>query len=363
MGDNTTVSVKKEFGVSLDIARSISNREFTVVEGDTGNVLKITLNNDGAPVDLTGCRVMALFSKSDGTTVCQDSGEAGSGVSVGGTNNNEITIALFASSVSPGMVECEIQVYSGSGQETLITTAQFNFKCRRGILNADTVAAVPQYPILVSLIRDMNEIEASTENLIESNISIQAAEEKRVLAETQRSNAENTRNSNEAERKQAEMERDASEKVRANKFNQKERELDELMDTASGLIAELQGAGEGSTPIRSIVGILKGDGTEISAAQSGVDYEAPAAEASALPESGTALSEDTVYTPTSAVGTYQFVPPASGWAHGSFTTAENAAVTFAGGSRFLGQAPERAAGKTYEFDGLDCVWAIQEVSG
>lgn len=62
MGDNTTVSVKKEFGVSLDIARSISNREFTVVEGDTGNVLKITLNNDGAPVDLTGCRVMALFS-------------------------------------------------------------------------------------------------------------------------------------------------------------------------------------------------------------------------------------------------------------------------------------------------------------
>lgn len=82
-----------------------------------------------------------------------------------------------------------------------------------------------------------------------------------------------------------------------------------------------------------------------------------------MPESGTALSEDTVYTPTSAVGTYQFVPPASGWAHGSFTTAENAAVTFAGGSRFLGQAPEIAAGKTYEFDVLDCVWAIQEVSG
>ena len=39
--------VTKSFKVTLDIARSISNREFSVVEGDTGNALSITLNDDG----------------------------------------------------------------------------------------------------------------------------------------------------------------------------------------------------------------------------------------------------------------------------------------------------------------------------
>ena len=46
--------VTKSFKVTLDIARSISNREFSVVEGDTGNTLSITLNDDGKAVDLTG---------------------------------------------------------------------------------------------------------------------------------------------------------------------------------------------------------------------------------------------------------------------------------------------------------------------
>lgn len=65
--------VTKRFEIALDISRSISNREFTVVEGDTGNVLHITLTDDGVPVDLSGCRVLAIFSKSTGTS-SQDSG-------------------------------------------------------------------------------------------------------------------------------------------------------------------------------------------------------------------------------------------------------------------------------------------------
>ena len=72
--------VTKSFKVTLDIARSISNREFSVVEGDTGNTLSITLNDNGKAVDLTGCRVLALFSKSNGETVCQDSAEQNGGV-------------------------------------------------------------------------------------------------------------------------------------------------------------------------------------------------------------------------------------------------------------------------------------------
>ena len=95
--------VTKSFKVTLDIARSISNREFSVVEGDTGNTLSITLNDDGKAVDLTGCRVLALFSKSNGETV-----EQNGGVTIGGQSMNEISIELFASSVAPGMVESEI---------------------------------------------------------------------------------------------------------------------------------------------------------------------------------------------------------------------------------------------------------------
>ena len=34
-------TVKKTFDIALDIAASSSNRAFTVVEGDTGNVLRI----------------------------------------------------------------------------------------------------------------------------------------------------------------------------------------------------------------------------------------------------------------------------------------------------------------------------------
>ena len=80
--------VTKSFKVTLDIARSISNREFSVVEGDTGNTLSITLNDDGKAVDLTGCRVLALFSKSNGETVCQDSAEQNGGVTIGGQSSS-----------------------------------------------------------------------------------------------------------------------------------------------------------------------------------------------------------------------------------------------------------------------------------
>lgn len=161
--------VTKSFKVTLDIARSISNREFSVVEGDTGNTLSITLNDDGKAVDLTGCRVLALFSKSNGETVCQDSAEQNGGVTIGGQSMNEISIELFASSVAPGMVESEIQVYSGSDLTTLVTSAQFNFKCRRGILNGDTLAATREYPLLTALIKETQAMQARLEAMLSQN--------------------------------------------------------------------------------------------------------------------------------------------------------------------------------------------------
>lgn len=81
--------------------------------------------------------------------------------------------------------------------------------------------------------------------------------------------------------------------------------------------------------------------------------------ATSLPASGTPLALDTIYNVTAAVGTYAFVAPASGWAHGYFATGASASVSFSG--QFLGAAPSVEASKTYEFDVHNGVWAVQEV--
>ena len=107
-------------------------------------------------------------------------------------------------------------------------------------------------------------------------------------------------------------------------------------------------------------GILKGNGAGgVSAAVAGTDYQAPAAQATALPTSGTALTANTLYNVSAAVGTYSFKAPATGWAHGKFTTGSSASVSFAG--TFMGAAPTIEASKTYEFDVYNGVWAVQEV--
>ena len=78
-----------------------------------------------------------------------------------------------------------------------------------------------------------------------------------------------------------------------------------------------------------------------------------------LPDSGTALTANTIYAVADAVGTYAFTPPATGWAHGKFTTGSSVSVSFSG--TFMGAAPTIEANKTYEFDVYNGVWAVQEV--
>ena len=78
-----------------------------------------------------------------------------------------------------------------------------------------------------------------------------------------------------------------------------------------------------------------------------------------LPASGTALTANTIYAVATAVGTYAFTPPATGWAHGKFTTGSSVSVSFSG--TFIGAAPTIEANKTYEFDVYNSVWAVQEV--
>ena len=235
--------VTKSFKVTLDIARSISNREFSVVEGDTGNTLSITLNDDGKAVDLTGCRVLALFSKSNGETVCA---EQNGGVTIGGQSMNEISIELFASSVAPGMVESEIQVYSGSDLTTLVTSAQFNFKCRRGILNGDTLAATREYPLLTALIKETQAMQARLEAMLSQNEAIAAAEKERASAEAIRKQAEKQRVSSETLRNNAEAGRSTAESGRRSAETARVNEFNAIKAQAEALIAELEAAKGGA---------------------------------------------------------------------------------------------------------------------
>lgn len=149
-------TVRKYFDVALDIAASIGNRAFTVVEGDTGNLLRISLTDGGEPVDLTGCRVIAVFSKSNGTAA-QDSAQEEGGVLLRGALNNELHIQLYPASFAPGMVECELQIYSDASLSTLATTAKFNFNCRPAMLSEDALTSTPELPMLRSL---MDQVEA-----------------------------------------------------------------------------------------------------------------------------------------------------------------------------------------------------------
>lgn len=156
------MSVEKRFSVSLDVKQPTSNRDIEVVEGDTGNILVVTLTDNGEPVDLTDCKVCAVFAKSNGTAM-QDTD--GNGMTIAGEHNNEITIELYNTSFSPGLVTCEVQVFSGENMGTLITSAQFNFNCRRGIANADTVQSTDEWPLLVGLLQQVAEASDELEEL------------------------------------------------------------------------------------------------------------------------------------------------------------------------------------------------------
>lgn len=134
----------------------------------------------------------------------------------------------------------------------------------------------------------------------------------------------------------------------------------EEISQSSGVPITVEGLTEinEGTP-SNISGLVKGDGSTLQAAIAGTDYMALPATATTLPTSGTALTENTIYYVTDAVGTYAFVPPSTGWAHGYFATGASVSVSFSG--NFLGTVPTIEASKAYEFDVYDGIWAVQEV--
>lgn len=213
-------AVKKRFEVPVDLKRPVPIREFEVVEGDTGNEIEVTVTDGGVPVDLDGHCVIAVFSHSNGVSCI--SGENGIA-----TDGNKATISLMTDAFSNGMVECELQIYSSTESEDpdfsendiLVTTAKFNFKCRKAILNGDTTECEPHFPLLTGLIGSVEEAETARAEAEASRVTAEngraAAEQLRVLAENGRVLAESARASAENARAQAEAARALAEAERA----------------------------------------------------------------------------------------------------------------------------------------------------
>lgn len=165
------MSVTKTFNITLDVTTPLSNEEFRVKQGDTGNVFVITLVDDGAAVDLTNCRVVALFTKGDRLAM-QDNWTDEGGIAISGDSHNIITIELFNGSFVPGLNECEIQVYSGDDLDVLVTSASFNFRCARSLINEDTIISMEEYTLLTSLIASVQGvINGAQSNWTEADIN------------------------------------------------------------------------------------------------------------------------------------------------------------------------------------------------
>ena len=148
--------VLKDFSANIDLKQSLVNEDVKVVEGDNGNVLVLNIVKDGLPVDLTDCLVQIVFAHS-GRTVWQDSSSPTGGITISGDDNNIVTVRLHSDSYAPnGITVCQVKVYSGVGQETLVSSARFSFKSELSLLNAETVESIEQYSILVTLIETVN---------------------------------------------------------------------------------------------------------------------------------------------------------------------------------------------------------------
>lgn len=135
----------KEFSITLDMKRPLAFHPFEVVEGDTGNVLTILLENDGTAMELTGCDICILFASSKGFAM-QD---LTSGLALG-SETGELQLELYPESFGAGDVRAEVQVYSGTQKKTLVTSKTFTFRCRTSLLGEGILQASDAYPPLIT---------------------------------------------------------------------------------------------------------------------------------------------------------------------------------------------------------------------
>ena len=94
----------KDFSITLDMMRTLPFRPFEVVEGDTGNILHVTLLNNGDAMDLTGCTIHIAFASSIGFTMQSET----SGITKS-AQTGAFDIALLPTAYGAGNVSADVQ--------------------------------------------------------------------------------------------------------------------------------------------------------------------------------------------------------------------------------------------------------------
>jgi hypothetical protein len=146
----------KDYSITLDMMRTLPFRPFEVVEGDTGNILHVTLLNNGDAMDLCGCSIHVAFASSSGFSMQDET----SGIEkTAGTGTFDI--ALLPSAYGAGNVSAEVQVYSGEHNDTLVTSTRFDFRCRKSLISGEIIHANAAYPPLIEAARVANEAAAA----------------------------------------------------------------------------------------------------------------------------------------------------------------------------------------------------------
>lgn len=149
------MGVYKTHYVNLDMYEPPSGKKFRVVEGDTANIIQITLTDRGVPVDLTGCKVLVAFAKG-AQPVEQDTD--GNGVTITGDDHNVILVDLYASSFTNGENTAQVVILSGEGSSLQATSARFNFDGERAIISENTLPAEPSWPLLQTALNTLANI-------------------------------------------------------------------------------------------------------------------------------------------------------------------------------------------------------------
>ncbi|MCE5188967.1 MAG: phage baseplate upper protein [Eubacteriales bacterium] len=142
----------KDYTITLDMMRTLPFRPFEVVEGDTGNVLHVTLLNNGDPMPLDGCKINIAFASSSGFAMQDET----SGI-VKKAASGTIDITLLPTAYGAGNVCADVQIYSGEEDGTLITSTRFDFRCRKSLISGDIIRANMAYPPLVEAARSAND--------------------------------------------------------------------------------------------------------------------------------------------------------------------------------------------------------------
>lgn len=150
--------MKKLYTFKLDIHRAGFIKLPGVVNGDTANVFRITVTDNGVPVsfDTDLNKIIAVFKRADREVYTQD---AESGLDLSEAVSGTIIINVRPSSFATGKNTIELQIYtrSSTSAETyddLITTQYAEYTARSATLSKDAPNAPSQLPMLEQLIAD-----------------------------------------------------------------------------------------------------------------------------------------------------------------------------------------------------------------